>query len=592
LDKRKRFGWTLLLVSVFSGVSAVADEFPDRYWPVFPIPQRIVRSESFNRLGFDECMLLQTLSGLVAHDTRELGGGEMVWLANESPSYTEWLSRWTRRTGVPSPERAYTVWELVKRYREQGVVKGYILYEQEHGERPLYEGTASDTSANVATSLCPLLGGVAVEAGLVEKARANGLPMLLDVRGKDERWLWEHYGERLSRSVLGRQDPKNAVMRTSLVAMRTMTVSGTDELYEEVLRRMRPGSPVLGWGIGAEDAQTGPASRHGLFQTATNWCANLPLLSAGETGLAYPFRPFDSATEPDGDDNTRYVTFIISDGDNVQWLMLNFCEGREARQYWACPERGAMPMGWTIPAMDLLQLCPYTLDYLRETATRNDGFVLLGGGYYYPDWFGTARPDVGLLGKHARRTAKYMRKCGLRTLLVNTHDWDSDAAVKAYETYAREIPELDAVFVIQYYPYTGGNGAIRWVGGAGGREVPVVTCRNAIWGHRSDTPAAGTPGEVAVALNAWAAEPVRRPEDRFAWVIVHCWSWFRDAADPEPGAVEETEQEATERGEDEARGYRPALWCSRRLSPNIRVVTPTAFAARLQQVRAQEDDSW
>jgi len=260
--------------------------------------------------------------------------------------------------------------------------------------------------------------------------------------------------------------------------------------------------------------------------------------------------------------------------------MLNFCLGQEAGQFWASPDRGKMPFGWTIPAMDLLQLCPYTLDYLRETRTPKDDFVLLCGGYYYPDWFGTARPERGLLARHARRTGKYMAHCGLRTLMVNVQDWDSDAAVAAYETYAREIPHLEALFVIQYAPYTGGEGAIRWVSRKDGGEVPVITARNALWNHRGNNPREGTPGEVARFLNEWASRPVEKPEDRFAWVTVHCWSWFRNAG---PDAIPEDEEVAQSAydEDDVARGYRPSLWCGRRLAPNIKVVTPQGLAERL-----------
>ena len=85
------------------------------------------------------------------------------------------------------------------------------------------------------------------------------------------------------------------------------------------------------------------------------------MLSSGATGLDYPFKPFappaDASAAPAAAD-TRYVAFVMSDGDNVQWLMLNFCKGQDAKQYWACPDRGRMPFGWTLPAMDLLQLCP------------------------------------------------------------------------------------------------------------------------------------------------------------------------------------------------------------------------------------------
>lgn len=555
-------------------------ELPLRYWPTFPRPTRVVLGESHNGVNEAVRVLLNTVSGLVAHDTHSKGSGEMVWIGlTNSPSYDTWLKAYLERMGVPCDHRVLTTWELVERYRAQGIVKGYILYRREAGERPLYEGVSSNTSANVATSLCAPLGGVAVEESIENDAKTHGLPLLLDVRDRDEKWMYENYGARLSTTVLGRQDPKSGVMRDAIVAAGAPVIGETGALYERMLAGLHPGSPMLGWGIGLEDAQTGPASEWACFQTATNWCANLPLLSSAETGMSYGFKPFTpSATgevAPEGD--TRYVSFILSDGDNVQWLMLNFCKGDEATQYWGSSARGTIPFGWTIPAMDLLQLCPYTLDYLRDTATPRDDFVLLGGGYYYPDWFGRKRSGADWLALHARRTAKYMEACGVHLLMVNAQRWDSPDAMHAYETYAREMPGLRGLFVIQYAPYTGGNGAIRWVSG-----LPVITARNAIWAGRGEDPREGTPNRVARLLNEWAAGPIKSEADRFAWVIVHAWSWFREAEFQASAQKEETDPKDAHPNYA-SRGYEPAVWASRHLAKNIRVVTPSVLVEALRR---------
>jgi hypothetical protein len=562
-------------------LQALAAEFPLRYWPAFPLPDRVVCSVSHNRVGFAEGVLLHTVAGLVAYDTRARNSGELVWIGlSGASSYDEWLERYLARQGVPREPGELGVWDLVDRYRARGIIRGYVLYSQERGERPLYAVGATDESVNVATALGPLLYTVAVEESLEKQAREHGLECVLDVRGKGERWLWDTYGPRFAAGILARQDPKSFVVRSEIAAYRAMVVSGTGPLYEDALARLHPGSPNLGWGLGGEDTQTGPSSRYACFQTATNWCVNLPLLSSGATGLEYPLKPFtppaDASAGPEPAD-TRYVAFVLTDGDNVQWLMLNFCKGQEASQYWACPERGRLPFGWTVPAMDLLQVCPYTLDYLRDTASPRDDLILLSGGYYYPDWFGQRRAEPDLLARHARRIGAYMGKCGISSLLVNLQDWDSAEALQAYQTYAREIPALRGIFTIQYAPYTAGGGAIRWVDLPGGRRVPVISARNALWAGRGDDPREGTPSRVAALLNTWAARPVERDEDRFAWVIVHCWSWFRHGEAP---ASEEVNQSVPGEGEV-ARGYRPALWCSAGLAPNIRVVTPTALLNRL-----------
>lgn len=577
------------LLVIAPGASAEPLALPDRYWPAFPTPELIVRSESLNEISPELGIVLETLSGLVARRAQETGRGEYIWTGlTANPSYEEWFRRMVEHTGARVEEKVHTVWELVSRYRAVGVVQGYVLYRFERSSRRRHELGVQDVSANVATSLAGLLDAIAVDETLQAEAEAHGLVLLADVRERDEAWCLREYGEQFSRRMLALQDPKNLLIRGLAVAERAFVATQPGEVYEQALARLSPGSLVLGWGVGDEAALTGPSSRWGAFQTATNWCANLPVLSAA------PWPPTHPPSLPDGrlhrrhvelrdldwDDTSRFVSFVLSDGDNVQWLMLNFCLGREAQQYWACPDRGKLPFGWTIPLMDLAQLCPYTLAYLRETATERDDFVLLSGGYYYPDWFGANRPEVDVMAAHAARMGRYMAASEVRTLMVNAQDWDSAEALRAYRRYARHIPGLLGVLAVQYYPYTGGGGAVRWVKDGRGCEVPVVSARFALWSH-ANRPRDGGPRRVAQLIREWAATPVSQPEDRFGWVVDHCWSWFRRIGPEEPLDREEVEQRSSD-GLDVARGYRPALWCAEALPPHVRVVTPEELLLRLR----------
>ncbi len=237
---------------------ARGEEFPDRYWPAFPAPTRVVIAESHLQPSFARGVLLQTLAGLVAHQTRERGTGELVWLGTpDNPSYETWFHRCLRYLRVPCEERPVPLWKLVTHSHKQGIVKGYVLYREDPSRRRLYTGRPTDVSLNVATALCAQLQGVAVAETLRQEADAHGLPLLMDVRGKDEGWVWEQFGHRFSPARLALQDPKSTIVRDAAVAMGAMLVSGEGDLYEQALARLQPGSPVLGWGIGLEDALTG-----------------------------------------------------------------------------------------------------------------------------------------------------------------------------------------------------------------------------------------------------------------------------------------------------------------------------------------------
>lgn len=578
---------TWLLIATCSVLSFLcsassASDFPVRYWPSFPKPDRIITTETENQGNFPRSLLLRTLAGVVANHTRSEGKGDLLWISRpEDPSYNEWFQRCKDYIQVPVVTNTPNLGTLLTQYYQNGIIQGYILCKADPSNRNLHEGTPTNISVNVATALCPILHGVAVEEMMESYVKGLHLPLLLDVRDKDEAWLWQQYGSQFPKNVLGRQDPKTHVVRDAITAMGGIMISGTGPLYTEVLNWLNPGSPVIGWGIGMEDAQTGPSSEYGILQTATDWCTNLPVLSSGNTGLDYPFPGLPTPQPVQQTETTpkRYVSFIMSDGDNVQWLMMNFCKGEGAIPYFACPQRGLIPLGWSVPPADLLQLCPYTLDYLCENATPNDDFVLNSGCYYYPDWYGRLRSEPDLLAKHSARLSQYMEKTHVQTLMLNLQDWDSDSAMAAYETYCRTMPNLEGIFTVQYYPYTGGKGEIKWAR-SGNKEIPVISCRHAIWAERGADQQEGTPSEVANWLKAWASKPITTEADQFAWVVIHCWSWFKEG---DSSAAEEVPQNNQPASPEISRGYLPAAWCAERLGPTITVVPPSQLVKLLRE---------
>ncbi len=567
-----------------------AGDFPIRYWPTFPKPVNMVITETENQSNLARSVLLRTLAGTVAYHTRTQGHGDLLWITEPSaPSYDEWLVRCKAYLQVPVVTDTPNLDKLLTKYYQAGIILGYILCKADTSTRNQHEGTPDNISVNVATALSPLLKGVAVMEIMESFVKELGIPLLLDVREKDEQWLWDQYGSQFSKDILGRQDPQIHVVRDAISAMGGVMVSSSDSLYRQVLSWLNPGSPIIGWGLGAEDAQTGPSSEYAILQTATDWCTNLPILASGATGLDYPFAglPTPKPVAIEETPPKRYVSFILSDGDNVQWLMGNFCKGTEAQQFFACPERGVIPFGWSIPPADLLQLCPYTLDYLRENATTNDDFVLQSGCYYYPDWFGRQRSETGLLAKHATRLSQYMEKTHVKTLMVNLQDWDSDSALKAYDTYSETIPSLEGIFPIQYYPYSGGKGKILWTR-TEGHEIPVISAKYAIWSARGSDMQEGTPSEVASWLRSWVSQPIQSEEDQFAWVVVHAWSWFKEG---DSAATEEVSQNNQPTSTEIARGYLPSTWCAERLGSAITVVSPTQLIQLLKKAHGISGNS-
>lgn len=546
------------------------------YYPRFPRPRVLLSVRAVP--SFEMAVVLQTLAGLVARQALQARSREMIWVPPPQTAYRHWLKMLLAHTGARL-DGNHSIWELVERYRARGVVKGYVLYRFERSSRPVNEITPEmDISLNVATSLCSVLNAVAVDESLQQEAEARGLRLLADARRMSEEECYARYGSRFSGKVMAIQDPKIVETRAEMIALQAFVVSRPGALYERILRTLEADSPILGWGTGNEDQFTLPSTEWAHFQTGTTFCFNLPVMSSEYIGKTFPAAKLRSRHPPslwelDWREDVHYVAFIMSDGDNVSWLMGNFIEDAE-RAWWSNPHRGKFPIGWSFCYTDLAQVCPYALQHLYETATPKDDLVLMGGGYYYPDRFGVKRSEpLKLLRLHAERVGAYMRMGRLRTLLFNTQRWDSPEAVRAYRLFAQTAPNLLGIFAIQYYPYPAGKGKVIWVDNEQGDQIPVVSARYAIWNNvRRENE--GTPSMVARWLNSQPVRGQGNVEERFSWVTVHCWSWFRKRTESEPPEAEDIDQaKDTQPGVE--RGLSPVKWCVEQLAPHVQVVTPS-----------------
>lgn len=572
-----------LALAAFVTLAAPAGADGPRWFPRQAAPRALVRaapdgpSPEARRLATQ--MMVQSVAGLAAQAVNEGRGDEMVWVVTGNADVERWYARLLAARPSPAVRGTFAPWDLVDRFRRRGVIKGYILYRLDASRGGLNEHRPGmDLSVNVATSLAGLLGGVLIDEGLEARAKAHGLGLLLDARDKTQAWCFAEYKGRLNRRLLCTQDPRKPNVRDLAVAQRALTLYGGDGTVVEALKWLEPLSPVVGWNGGDEFATTRASSVYGQLQTATDWCMNLPVLMAG-SGSAAPARV--RAFDPGGIDwaDTRSaVSFVCSDGDNVQWMEGDFFGDAN---FWASPARGRIPFGWSCCFAQLAQLCPPAVTYGAATQGANDRFVEWGGGYYYPDLFARERPDRwGLLARHARRTWGLMRATNTRVIGFNVASPDSADARKAYEVFAGETDGLLGILAFQYDPYEGGAGQTFWVKDRRGVDIPVVTARYAIWGHANGRPRAGTPAKVAREVREAVARAPRGELPRYDWVVVHAWSYFRRAPGADEGAEDMPQAGAPGRGG--VRGYAPATWCAERLPRDIRVVCPEELLWRLR----------
>ncbi len=550
-----------------------ADE--DRWWPEQLVPKSIVRTREHGDPAYK--MLVQSVAGLAAKAVNQGQGDEMVWVFNDNQDMELWYQAFLKRhPNIATNGGTLTTWELVNRFAERGIIKGYILYSQDKSLGQTSDHRAGmDRSVNVATSLAGIHHGIVVEESLEQEAIANGLTMLLDVRGKSQSWCFENYKDRFHRRMLCAQDPRISNVRDLAIAQQALVLFGADEPMESAMRWLEPLSPIAGWNGGDEFETTRLSTIYGHIQTATDWCMNLPILMSGSEQVTAPVpNKFDPHTI-EWSDRRSCVSFILTDGDNVQWFQSSFFHGNPS--YWNSPGRGKFPFGWSCCFASLAQLCPDAMEYGMTTQKQNDQFIEWGGGYYYPDLFAKSRPDQReLLARHASRTWKYMRRTGTRIIGFNVATVDSPAAIEAYETIAGQTDDLTAILVFQYSPYEAGAGKTFWVKDRRGVEIPVISARYSIWENSNRRPRSGTPSKVAREIRDTAAGNNVCHD----WVIVHAWSYFQRVPGPDENSENLPQKYAPKRGGE--RGYEPAFWCSDRLPSVVHTVTPEELAWRIR----------
>ena len=513
-------------------------------------------------LGLQGHLLAQSMAGLVNRAVQEGKTDIGVWLRDEanSNSYKAakqglsdmGISEWS--VCVPS--------QVGKDYGElRPLVSGYVLTDVEN-----------NPESNIVASVAAHVYNAIIVDKRDEATYRDIYPMLYDATQKTTADAWREFKDKCSNKALVIMPVQTGQLREFVISHRLFILNinkayadpskgQNTDILDEVLAWLEPGAPVYGWEQGVnEDSFVGRVSRSGHAMVPYDWAYN-----TGMTSLAYKSRQKSTlarVTNPsfiDWDDPAeKFVSFYLSDGDNVQWMMNDF----EGSDYYTHPEAANVKMSFGLAAANLSMMCPDQFDRLLSLQNAECSLLEnLGGGYYYVDTFGESSGDrTGALNRQAERVAAHMRQHRIKVLGLVAMDARSERAKEAYRTFIEANDQLAGVVVIQYSPYAGGEGAIMWFTNSAGYDIPVVTVRYSIWNFGSNNQAReGTPAYIAhKIINESSDNP-------FTAVSVHAWSKFVDT-----GTSDDEVAEAAEGGTVVGPGA--AALCARRLPENVRVV--------------------
>lgn len=440
--------------------------------------------------SFSDKVTLATLQGLVANLSEE----QILLQAGAYQNYRTYLTKeWGCQIQTKVDGKSVSTESLLAHY--QNLLSGYILAS---------EDSASD-SGNVAISLAGLLNAVVVTPKNQSICEGLGLTCLLDVTDKDDAWLRaSEYWEKLSRTIAVEQPLNMAPKLVDYAVMSKAYFSfynghNANE-HRQKYSYLNDNAIVVGYNNTLGEYETVASfSGENLQMIPADHASNLSTLSGFQTAI---IDQKTAAVSGETGKKAHTVCIILSDGDNVQWLMNDFTT---SSKWWGSSYRGKFNMGWGLPATAIDLTAPMTA-YLYDKMTPKDEFVmqLSGLGYTFPSkWSSAARAEM------AAKLSEYM----VRTDLHYAEILDDNGLNKNVVSDFTKQEGIDGLFYIDYSNYAGKNGQILWT-----NDKPTVAARYRLWANTSD----GSINSIARAINRASTDSTKAAS--YSFIIVHAWS--------------------------------------------------------------------
>jgi len=291
----------------------------------------------------------------------------------------------------------------------------------------IYDPNFKD-SINIATTIagqndCIIVSPVQAQ----DLERAHNLPVHTDLgkqhwgsRSQAYDWARQNLLNGASSHAVAGLDPNStdgrmAGLRSFLVANRIFVYwldsnSSEQSLMEQIYKALPPLAVHLGWFID-ESSGVKLTSKASMPVLATDFFSNLEVWTSvpATTSMAQPKRDVPAVTTDSLDSSRVYLSFTISDGDNLQYI-----QHRMLGRWQESAHDGSFPLGWTISPV-LSQAAPVMAAYYARTAKPTDELIAgpSGAGYMFPsEWAQQQLPAFLQL------TGQLMKSMNLTTLEV------------------------------------------------------------------------------------------------------------------------------------------------------------------------------
>lgn len=479
-----------LLLVIFVVLAVFTQGLPQRQ-PNSPFltpktPDKVWVHDVHNR-SFDEVLLLQTLSGIIAQSSPE------VFLVDSSQDWSLRHERLVPATVQKRSEFLHNMSGLVNLFAKD--IAGYILCDSTG---------AHNESLHIGVSLSGILKGIVATQSTQAMVEKTGLTKLLDTADLTLEQVFHKYSTAFSARILFNQKTDSLWSSTDYAVFNKAWTQYDptlgSKLSQLALTRLSNMSVVMGW---ADEVNfVGAAAKHGHFVLCSDLnLYNLPLYSSFEY-TPPPIPSIRSCASPTPAKHT--VMFMFTDGDSVTWDLGVFSS--PSAGWWGSPLRGTAPIAWTMqPA--LAELHPLWLASVQANASVNDTLVAgpSGAGYTYLDQY----PDHASRQRFAQWTSNLMRLTNMAVVnQIATSYHEADIAETLHEG-------VDAIFLDDYYLSSNLSGRVLRINNT------VITARR--YALSKSFGVRVNPDQLVDALNAASATP--NSEAGYSVVGVEVWGY-------------------------------------------------------------------
>ncbi len=438
--------------------------------------------------SFAQNAMISSLAGIVNRSTN----GELLLSPDNGsqPNPRFWLDQLKLNYPQVQSQVQSNPLLLIQQYKSK--LSGYVLYDQ----------AANNQSINIATSIAGVTNAIIVDPST--QIYAAALPMIADARNMTYTQAYNNYAGQYNKDMLFHQATTFdhhlrdfAIMNKGFMYYTSPTALNPTAQPTYAANQNHQGR-VFGWADSEVDLFK-QASQNNQQVVASNFSWSTSTTAKWKV----PIQPQKYHTP--GNIPTKigkhYVAFVMSDGDNAQWLTNGF--GTDPK-WFGSPHRGKFNMTWDFTP-SLKDMNPTAHNYLYQKAsngTYKDNFVDAGGaGTAFPSLY----PDINAL---AADMAQSMAAADLKVTSILDPTYN-----KSKLTPILDQNQVMGIMFKAYDNYYRKNAAIDWYNGK-----PIMSVKYSLWDG------ADTAQSLAAALNASTATNPIDDQASYDIINVHPWS--------------------------------------------------------------------